>query len=191
LIVLLLLLSAPFAEASPPAIPSISEVIVEHVERYPELEIQDLYKLLHQAALGNRHASGHGSDSHDWIADDLSSAPVDLALPLFERLSPDGRLVRVNLRPLIASGGDRDRLDTAFRRTAHTFEGSTERLESYLAIAGEMSRKGKLRFLPEEVSAFFAEMKERDYPPVHHSERYRTLYLPAYRVVLRQYLPGD
>jgi hypothetical protein len=39
----------------------IETVLHSHIARYPALQIQDLYKLLHQAAMGSEHA-GHAPD---------------------------------------------------------------------------------------------------------------------------------
>jgi len=116
---------------------------------------------------------------------------VDPAPPTFEPITPDGRLVRVHLRPFVAAGGDQHLLHVTFQRTAHEFEGSTGRLERYWKSALQMAEVGDLRFPAAEMGDFFASMKEQDYPPVHHSDRYRDLYRPSYRVVLREHLPSE
>ena len=36
--------------------------------------------------------------------------------------------------------------------------------------------------------AFYAKMEAQDLPAVHHSEVYKRLYRPAYRVIARQYM---
>jgi len=35
---------------------------------------------------------------------------------------------------------------------------------------------------------FILPLRAKKYPAVHHSERYNTLYKPAYRVILKEFL---
>ena len=34
----------------------ISQLLTAHLQRYPRMQLEDIYKLLHQAALGPEHA---------------------------------------------------------------------------------------------------------------------------------------
>jgi hypothetical protein len=46
-------------------------LIESHIKRYPELQIEDLYKLLYQSTLGNGHAVTDSSEAADWLSRDL------------------------------------------------------------------------------------------------------------------------
>ena len=50
------------------------------------------------------------------------------------------------------------------------------------------SRNGLIRFTEEEVSAAIESWRQKGFCPVHHSENYRKLHHPAYRVIAKQYL---
>lgn len=170
----------------------MEQVIQFHLGRYPKMQPDDLYKLLHQAAMGSEHAIPNREAASQWMDRELemlqgsSDAPPDEAL--YEPLSPDGRLVRVNLRLHLRSGRETDLLIDAFVRTAEEFSGDPVALESYCARAVELARENLLPFSHAELEAYFAAMKRKGYPAVHHSKSYADAYRPAYRVVLRDLL---
>ena len=59
--------------------------------------------------------------------------------PEIEDLSPDGKIVRVNLRPYLLSGGNIGRLFEAFVKTSKEFRGDERKLEQYAAWAELMA----------------------------------------------------
>ena len=56
-----------------------------------------------------------------------------------EELSPDGKVVRVNLRPYLQSGGDIDKLFEAFVRTSQEFRSVGGQIELYTEWAELMA----------------------------------------------------
>lgn len=168
-----------------------AEVVAEHLRRYPGLEIQDLYKLAFQAAMGAEHAVPSREAARAWLEREIAGLVMTSAEPLSDPLSPDGELVRINLRPFIDVGGDADMLLDAFVQTATDFEGSSSRLEEYWSTIESMAASGRLPFGREDLQRFRVEMKERGWPALHHSATYDRLYHPAYRVVLRRLVEID
>jgi hypothetical protein len=164
-----------------------ASILRAHQKRYPEMGVQDLYKLAYQAALGPEHAVVDIPGAHDYLQRELESMGAGPPEPLLDPISGDGELVRVHLRPYMESGGDPGVLLDAFMRTANEYHGSTMDLETYWQAA----RQTGLWSL-SAMDEFFTEMKTEGYSPVHHSEVYRRLYQPAYRVILRKLLryPG-
>lgn len=63
-------------------------------------------------------------------------------------LSPDGGIVRVNLRPYIAAGGDPSALLAAFIRTADECQGTLANLRRLWSYAEGMAAEGQLPFAP-------------------------------------------
>jgi hypothetical protein len=49
----------------------IETILQDHITRYPRMQIQDLYKLLHQAALGSEHAVLDPESAWLWLAREL------------------------------------------------------------------------------------------------------------------------
>lgn len=168
---------------------SFREVVQVHVERHPLMEVQDLYKLVFQAAMGSEHAVPDPESARQWLERELSNLSGGTPEPLTEPLSPDGALVRVNLRAFIQQDGEVDLLLAAFVATAARHEGSKDRLRSYWSDVEAMAGEGALAFDLDQLREFFSDMQSRGFPAVHHSPQYRDTYHPAYRVVLIELLP--
>lgn len=146
--------------------------------------MQDVYKLLHQAALGSEHAVSDCESARRWLIRELAEMGEGILEPLADPISPDGKIVRVHLRPFVTAGYDLDLLLDAFVRTANEYRGKVRLLEQYWqAVAGLAG------FAPREMDDFIGALKEKNYPAVHHSVKYNELYRPAYRVVSLDFCP--
>lgn len=167
---------------------AFGRILSNHLVRYPLMQMSDLYKLIHQAAMGSEHAVSDVGSVQAWLdreIQDLGPGPAD---PLLDLISGDGRIVRVHLRPYVQTHSDLMLLLQAFVRTANHHRGDTAHLKAYLALAEEMASAGWLPFAQRELAGFFADLAGRGYPAVHHSTAYKTAYHPAYRVVAREFL---
>lgn len=167
---------------------TLYQILTSHITRYASIQVQDVYKLLHQAALGSEHAVRDEQVARDCLERELAEMGAGPDDPLMDPLSPDGQILRVHLRPYLRAGKDPETLLQAFIRTANEWHASPERLKEYGAAAARLAQAGKGPIRREEIEAFFAKMEEQDFPAVHHSEVYERLYRPAYRVVARQFL---
>lgn len=166
----------------------MSNILTNHLERYPRMQAADVYKLLHQAAMGSEHAVKDIESARGWLERELAGMGAGPADPLLDPLPPEGCIVRVHLRPYIAAGKDPEALLRAFVRTANEWQGSTEKLKESGAAAAKLASTGAWEIRPEAIEAFFATMEAQSFPAVHHSETYARLYRPAYRVVAREFL---
>ena len=167
------------------------QILADQAGRYPLMEIQDVYKLVHQAAMGSEHAVSDAEAAQQWMDREIAALAGGPDDPLFDPLTPDGQLVRVHLRPYLAGGRDPDSLVRAFVETANTYPGSVDRLRRYWRYAEKSAEAGTLPFRRNAMAAFLAEQAEAGYPAVHHSEQYEAAYAPAYRVVARQHLDAQ
>ncbi len=163
-------------------------ILMDQIARYPQMEIQDLYKLIFQAVMGSEHAIRNLDAAHSWLERELENLPDGLDEPAIDVISPEGNIVRVNLRPFIQSGEDPVSLLDAFVRTANEYRGSTERLRAYWSFAVRLAEGGELPFKQTNMTAFFKLVEEEGFPAVHHSNRYENAYRPAYRVIKQDYL---
>jgi hypothetical protein len=152
------------------------------------MEIQDLYKLLFQAVMGSEHAISSFDAARSWLKRELKNLPEGPDEPAIDVISPDGDIVRVNLRPFIQSGGNPSSLLDAFVRTANEYRGTIENMWSYWSFAERLAENGELPFKRPDMRAFFKLVEEDDFPAVHHSNRYENAYHPAYRVIKLAYL---
>lgn len=163
-------------------------IVERQFARYPDMQPQDLYKLAFQAAMGSAHLVRDAAEARMWLDREAQALEPGPAEPVEDTISADGVLVRVNLRPYLATGGDLARLADAFVRTAYEFRGSLPRLRDYLAAAERLAQAGRLPLSAAELRAYCDEMGRRGYPAPEHSSRYLKAYHPAYRVVLRAFL---
>jgi hypothetical protein len=161
---------------------TIKPILQAHFSRYPAMQIQDLYKLLHQSALGSEHAVTNAESARRWLINELAGMGAGVEEPLIDPLSDETGIVRIHLRPFIASGGDPETILTAFIRTANEFHGDAQTLQNHWKIAAEMGR-----FQFGEIETFIQAMQEKGYPALHHSPDYERLYRPAYRIVAKQF----
>jgi hypothetical protein len=108
---------------------------------------------------------------------------------LIDHLSPDGKLVRINLRPFLKKGYDPNLLLDAFIRTANNYKGSIKNFKLFWKAAKELAKTKKFTFTAEEMNNFYEEQSKKGFPAIHHSTEYEAEYKPAYRVVDLKYLP--
>jgi hypothetical protein len=164
-------------------------ITLEHFERYPEMQVQDLYKLAYQGALGNEHLTTDSAMVMHYLLEELKSVSPSPDEPLLEEINAEGTLVRVNLRPYKAAQLDPDLLFQAMIGTAATYQVNEGQLESYLR---DLQRLARLRRLPFSIGEFLPYIEQQrflGFPAVHHSSRYVEHYHPSYRVVLRALVP--
>ena len=166
----------------------VSQLLSQHLARYPRMQLEDVYKLLHQAALGPGHAVGDAAAARKRLEAEAASLGDGFGDPARDVISPDGKLARIHLRPYIANGGDLDDLSDAFVATAAAWQPSREKLEKFCGCLGDLAATGALPFPAGDVVAWFDRIAAQGYPAVHHSGPYSENYRPAYRVVSIEFL---
>lgn len=165
------------------------QLIRAHLVRYPLMEPADLYKLLHQAALGSEHAVRDTMAAREWLEAEMATMGPGPAEPLVDSLRADGRVVRIHLRPFVAAGGDPEALLQAFIETGAE-QGDREDLRRAGEVAVRLARAKALPWPDSTMSALFAGLAAQGYPAVHHSAVFVDQYRPAYRVVAGRLLRG-
>ena len=158
-------------------------ILSAHFTRYPAMQIQDVYKLVHQAAMGSEHAISSPEGARNWMERELAELGVGPDEPVIDPISDDGQIARVHLRPFVAGGGDPRILLDAFIRTANEYRGSVQTLKDYWNFA-----TGIGFYSVAEMNDHIQSMQAQNYPAVHHSPTYERLYHPAYRVVWRKFI---
>jgi hypothetical protein len=168
----------------------VNQLIGQHLQRYPRMQLADIYKLLHQAAMGAEHAIDDPAAALRRLeaeAAQLGAGPAD---PVVDPISPDGQLARIHLRPYLAAGHDLGALAEAFVRSARVRPPDPDKLAKYCACLGDLAQAGGIPFSRTQVEAYVGDIVARTYPVVRHSETYREAYAPAYRVVAVSCLPS-
>jgi hypothetical protein len=165
----------------------IGNLIQKQFLMYPEMKTEDLYKFVHQAAMGSEHAVKDFASAQKWMDEELAHMNTEYLNELYDTLTPGGSLVRVNLRPF-KLGYDPMLLVNAFIKTANNFKGSIDSLKYIWSIAINLADEGNIPLNKIEMISFFKEKEKQGFPAVHHSDLYNNLYNPAYRVVAAEYL---
>lgn len=179
----LLALAAWAAPAPCPGVSAWTPVIEDHLLRYPSMEVDDLYKLLHQGVRGSEHAVESEEGARLWLERELTQMGQAGPEALVDTIAPGGLFVRVHLRPFVSSGGDPAALTAAFVATANGPAGATGDLACVLDAVVALAGEGRLPWNPEELTRRFEALAAEGYPAVHHSEAFERRYHPAYRVV--------
>lgn len=157
------------------------KLISFHLSSYPGMEIQDCVKLLYQNEFGAAHIAGNEvtfleSLQREWDSFDLRSPEPDPPVPI------GNGLCRVPLGAL-SEGPALDTFARLCLRSARNMSGTKERFEGKLAQLQGMIQAGKTPFCPEDMDGFLAKYREAGAGLLHHSERFKSLYQPHYRLM--------
>lgn len=169
-------------------------LIRAHLLRYPLLQLSDAWKLLQHAAAGAAHATAPRDAVMARLRSEAASLHSPAREPLIDLLGDaDARYCRVHLEPYLAAGGTLDRLAEAFV-AGSADAGATGALQDAAASLLAATHANSLPWSPDCCAAYLEEQRGRGFPPVSHSEVYRTAYRPAYRVLpvrlARELLPS-
>jgi len=165
-------------------IDGIMMLVQEHLARRPAMALRDVYKLLYQGVRGPEHMIASPESFTERLQ--IEWASLDLADddPLWESVRPNGELLRLNLRPFKAAGGDLDVLTSACLETSRRAWGTQAELQ---LAWNHWNTVNKQNLWPgaalEDAATFTSWLQANGFPAVHHSEEYRNLYRPAYRLV--------
>jgi hypothetical protein len=163
-------------------------LVKNHLERYPEMQIQDVYKMLYQGEFGVGHLIDNPDIAKNYLNSELEQITSDSTEPLWEYISPDTDMVRINLRPFKAQQLNSDKLIQAMWKTARMVVGDTTQLYKNWKIIIEGIERGLLPLSANDAISFWQQMQIHGFPAVHHSEVYQQAYHPAYRVIKSEYL---
>ena len=171
----------------------LSGLIRQHLSRRPRMQPRDVYKLLYQGVLGPEHIISSPQTFASYLLTELNGlADQPDTEPLTEPVRPDGALLRLNLRAFKSQEGNFDALLSACLETAQRKWGSLADLHAAWQVACELCQQGQLPGMSYQVwLSFSAWLREQGFPAVHHSQEYRELYHPAYRLVASNLLPLD
>jgi hypothetical protein len=159
-------------------------LLSKHITRRPGMGPRDVYKLLYQSVRGPEHLITSPEGFRQYLAEEWEALDAAGDDPLTESIRPDGSLLRLNLRPYKAAHGNLDQLAAACLETARRTWGTQEELQQAWQSFVIACQSGLwLDLVLQEVEDFSSLLIEKNFPPAHHSERYRELYRPAYRLI--------
>lgn len=157
------------------------KIILLHLNKYKDISVSDLYKLLFQASFGPAHIIKDYNSALKYLQEELS-------LSLTNNLSYEdigNGYVRLYLNnfnvndakwilKLMMESFDENRNVNFF-------------IKAYELTCEVLNLEKNDEYL-QSFKAFISKMIKLDFPPVHHSELYRNKYNPHYRVVKKSLL---
>ena len=161
------------------------KLIANHLEHYPLLQLQDLFKFLYQSVFGCEHMLTSLDHAIHGIEKEASSLSVGED-PVTEEL--DGDYCRIPLSYL-NKGLSPKTLGQLFFLSAGEPKGEVSDLLTRLETVKEMILEEILPFSMRAFEEAFAKWEAEGFPALHHSAIFRDTYKPAYRVIAKKYLP--
>ena len=159
---------------------TLAELLKEHYDNHPGMEVRDAVKFLYQSHMGPGHLVDDEGAALARLKAEWDQVEADPALPLAEPLG--NGLFRLNLVACKAKSLSPYTLNRLFVLTARETFPDRSGLESGLDLVYT------LPFPRDAADAFLAQYRSQGCPAVSHSEAYRRAFRPAYRVVSESYV---
>jgi len=153
-----------------------ARILARHTERYPLMDLQDYGKLAFQSEFGPEHLVEDEELVRESILKEWREMP-----PVCSPGQPEyigNALCRFPLSAL-KDEGDARLLARLFVRTAREHRGTKEGLARRLELLGGLDVPGMAQWL--------AQYQQVGCPAVRHSEAFRRVYNPHYRLLKREY----
>lgn len=158
------------------------EILKKHMDRYPDCEIQDLFKFIHQSSYGCEHMVSSLDKAVEYIKSEYKNGVIEADIePL------DGDYSRVPLS-YIDKGLSPETFGKIFYLSAAKVDGRDALLKK-LDTVRELMEEELLPFDRSEFEKAVDEWSKKDFCALHHSGRFREEYKPAYRVISNKFIP--
>lgn len=158
---------------------TLAQLLQEHFDNYPNMEIQDAVKFLYQSHMGPGHLIADESAAMTRLNAEWDSTPDIPRSRPYESIG--NGLCRFYISCCKGIGLSPKTLHSLFCLTANTWVSDPASLENSLELLYA------LPFPKEEIDRYLTQYRADGYPMVSHSDRYRQLYSPAYRIVRQEY----
>lgn len=164
----------------------VKRLLEHHLSAKGGMTARDAYKLLFQACFGVEHLLSDTAGVRARLLAEMETLGAAAGPEsLLERISPDGAMVRLNLRPAAALNLPPEAIVQAMFRSAAETRPDTLAFYRYWNETTALIRYALLPWRPSDLVEWDARVQEGDLRPAHHSEEYRKANRPAYRVVRR------
>lgn len=168
---------------------SLTRLIATHLERYPRMELLDVYKLLHQAVFGPGQIIKNQKAAREWLEREselLKPSPEQTPQSLLESVHPEGKIVRLHLRPYLAEQGSLTQLLVAYAESSRAVQGSSNAMQDYWLSFETMVKSNQFggHFDPRMAALIGKVSADANWSNNHHSPTFIHYCKPVYRVLL-------
>lgn len=162
----------------------LKEIILEHIKKYPEAELQDILKMLYQNEFGPKHLAENEIECFKSLSNEINNINYDESEELFEDIG-EGAL-RLNLKA-IPVGTDLNYINKVIVNSANDFCGTNEKLVVKFGLLVVMAQNNEIPFDIQKVRDETNAFAKNGFKPISHSEVYKQNYSPSYRVISEKY----
>lgn len=167
----------------------LKKLLLKQYQLYPKMQLQDMVKLIYQNEFAGGHMIPDENESLKRLKNEFHSLKKEgsgkAISQAFENIG--NGLCRLHLWALEDRDIELETINKFFVNTANSVKGSIDAFEEKLHVLIECCEGGSLPYSLQDLEAYLKEYKNQDYPPVSHSDIYRALYNPAYRIVKEEY----
>lgn len=162
----------------------MKKVILDNIERYPFLRLVDILKLVHQSSYG----CGHMIDNYPSFAERLKKEYYD-TVPAHGRLYTNigEGYCRIDLKSARFFGIDPELIAKICYFSSFSKVNGDDTFRKNLSVLRQMSLNHEIAFSTEEIDSLLDSWKKNGKGLFRHSECYRKMYSPAYRVCETKY----
>ena len=162
----------------------LKQTVLEHIKKYPEIELQDILKMLFQNEFGPKHLAENEIECFKSLSTEINSIDYNENEELFEDIGYDA--LRLNLKA-IPAGTDLNYINKIIVNSASEFCGTNEKLVVKFGLLVVMAENQEIPFDIERVRDETNAFAKNGFKPISHSEVYKQNYSPAYRVISKKY----
>lgn len=154
----------------------LKQILIEHAYRYPLMEVKDVVKLIYQNEFGPGHLLKDKEKALAWLKEEAKAEGKKE-----DNVDIGNHLIRVNVVGL--SDEECIRVLDKMIKTCEACKGSLSSFKEKLNCIEELLDEGYFSFSKAELEVYLLDYASKGYPMVSHSEKYRCLYNPHYRVI--------
>jgi len=163
----------------------LKQIVSEHIKKYPEIELQDILKMLYQNEFGPKHLAENEIESFKSLSKEISNIDYNEDEELFEDIGYNA--VRLNLKA-IPVNTDLNYINKIIVNSANDFHGTNEKLVVKFGLLVVMAQNNEIPFDIERVRKETNDFARNGFKPISHSDSYKESYAPAYRVISKRYM---
>jgi len=165
---------------------SWESLIKIHLMHYPDMQADDIYKMVYQGVMGPGHLGDDFQKILNYLNREISKIEAAQQIKLVENIAPDSSYIRINLKRFKYDSLSSEKLAAIITESARN---SPENPEPFIKIWTGIAKRienGHLSINQGTFSKFNRYIIENNYPVIHHSKDYIEKYSPSYRVVSRK-----
>jgi hypothetical protein len=153
--------------------------------RRPKSESADYFKLMYQSHFGLGHLVSDWKRFELFLAEEMSGIPpASDMLPLYEPITLNQPVFRLNLAPAIRRGMTPDQISEICRRFTQNFKPcDIKTFVALIPVFRSILVEAPFDMSEKVLDTFLAHYDQEQCRPIHHSDIYRRLYQPHYRVI--------